>query len=891
MTTRLAPQRLSRMLAPLRVLRALSPAARLQALTRAAATLGDLRARITRRLLTGQFRAVQFMAGTRAANRFFWTSPSNSRIWFNVEARLYGLARQSPEGARDFAALAFARSADPIVLIGLARNPLAREVIAPLLARAALGTDTALQARSERSGDYAAALAGIAGLLLDPAAADALAARITALLPAASDRFFRILDSFGSRPAAPPGAAMLRAIAQSGFRAPVRHRLIIAETLKDRRAIAQLFGGADRVTVLGLNDTYGRTSFDDYVEGFGPADVTVEHVRSRITRFSQSYIRSHELTRQAACDIVAALFGPTGPGAAFAMTDLPVLEISLADQMFFQLLKSEAIRLLLAAKDADHVVIACEGQPADGEFYRLLAGITEIRADPRVEIVSVSRSMAVRARFGEVLRTILNDPPPRRALPEWQLPVATLAADLDRRAAILAGRLADCPAGDRPRVMIGTAHNPAYDRSTADFARILAERHAVTLAFAGSNMTGLVTALDSAGSAASAVRLQPVQVAQAASFLALRGWIADQIAEALPQVADPALRHVLSVTGDRLAGSSFLNDIVFTKVIGAWFDRLAAAGSAPDLVVLTPLRMPQVAAFAALARRHAIPSIALEPHGLNANYCRYTKVMTDYYGVISDYFRQHAESGFAIALARTRVIGSPRILRPAGFDRDAARRGARARLSAATGLVFDDSIADLAYFCQPSDWAHVARVWTTILKATEGRRVRVLIKTHPEETPSRRQAYLTLAAGLGAAPRVAIIESDPTSVIEAADLVLTGYSAAAIDAAILGCPVLCVTDGPLDYPVDQHAIIGVPLLRGVADLAAAIDGFLADPAAHAARAATFLQREPQFVDGPGARLLALVDEVLSRPAAETIRPAASLPRSAFLDGPHPVFAL
>lgn len=891
MTARIAPLRLRQMLAPLRVLGMLSPAARLQALKRATGKIGDLRERIARRLLTGQFRAVQMLAGTRAASRFFWLSPTSSRIWFNVEARLYHLARQSPEDARDFAALAFARTGDPTVLIGLARNPLSRAVIAPLLAQADPETDAGLRARIERSGDYSAALAGIAALLLDPAAAEALAARITALQPALADRFFRVLDSLGTRPTVPPGDATLRALGLSGFRGPVRHRLIIAETLRDRRAIAQLFPGAGKVTVLGLNDTYGRASFEDYIESFGSADVVVEHVRSRITRFSQGYIRFHEVTRQAARDIVRELFGPGRPGAAFGLTDLPVLEVSLADQLFFQLLKTEAITQLLASGAFDHVVIACEGQPADSEFYRLLSGIGEIRRDPRIEILSVSRSMAARARFGEVLRTVLTDLPPKHLLPGWQPPIAGLAADLDRRTAVLAGRLPDCPAEGRPRVLIATAHNAAYDRSTADFARILAKDHAVTLAFAGSNMTGLVEALDAGGGAGSEVRLQPIQVAQAASFVALRGWIADRLAEILPRVADPALRHMLRVAGDRLAGGAFLNDIVFIKVIGAWFARLAAEGHAPDLVVLSPLRMPQVVAFAALARRHQIPSIGLEPHGLNANYCRYTKVMTDFYGVISDYFRQHAESGFAIPLERTQVIGSPRIIRPAGFDRAAARVAARARLSAEAGIAFDEGSTELSYFCQPSDWTHVARVWTAILKATEGRAIRVLIKTHPEETPSRRQAYLALADEFGAADRVAIVDGDPTTVIEASDLVLTGYSAAAIDAAVLGCPVFCVTEGPLDYPVDQHAIIGAPLLRSAAELAAAIDGFLADPGAYAARAEAFLEREPQFVEGPGKRLLALVDEVLSHPRSTTIRPAASLPDSIFLDGPHRVFAL
>ena len=57
------------------------------------------------------------------------------------------------------------------------------------------------------------------------------------------------------------------------------------------------------------------------------------------------------------------------------------------------------------------------------------------------------------------------------------------------------------------------------------------------------------------------------------------------------------------------------------------------------------------------------------------------------------------------------------------------------------------------------------------------------------------------------------VEGDAALAIALGDLVLTAYSAAAIDAAIRQRPVVCVTDGDVDYPVDLPAIVGAPMVR------------------------------------------------------------------------------
>lgn len=835
--------------------------------------------------MTGQVSAVQILFGARAANAFFWYSPTSRKIWFNAETRLYGLLRNAPGAVDHFVRLAFRKSGDATVLLGLARNPGARGYLAPLLASNPPVATPFLLGRLRNSRDYAAIYAGVCALLLDRATAERFADDISGLNESLVDRTFHILDSMGTRPARAPQNPQFRSLLESGLGKPSSHRLVVAEAPSDLRAIAQLFADADEVTVLILNDTYGRAKFDEYAEVFGPVRITVEHIRTRISRFSEAYISIHEATKSAARLITGRLFGADGVASQLGVEDRFFIEVTLADHLFFQVLKSEALRTLLHLPDFDHIVIACQNQAPGSEFLRLLSSIDEVREDPRVELVSVSRSLAASARFGDCLRTVMFDFEPPRALPGWRPPVERLRENLQQKA----GRLAETlpgfgQEGQRHRVLLATTNNNAYNTSTLHYLASLKQDHATRVAFCGANATPLLEGR----SGTEVDMVQPIPTALAAGFPALVNWIRSWLIDLADEIADPAVGRILRLRASRAASEGIIDPLVFGKVLDAWFERLASEGGLPDLVALTPARVPSVAAFAPLARKYGIPSLALEPHGLNANYARYTNILTDRYGVISEYFRAQSD-GFGIPIARTTVIGSPRIIRPKGYDIAAARATARQRMASEHKSDFDRFRANLSYFCQPSDWTHVAKVWHNILTATEGLDTRIFLKTHPEEAPARIAAYFDVARACDAADRVEIVETDPTTAIEIADIVLTGYSAAAIDAAILGCPVVCVTDGEVDYPVAQHEIIDAPLVRSAAELRDEVIAYLDDRAAYNARATAFLAHNPQFVEGPDSRLTSLVKEILEGDRESVIRRPEDLPTSAFLSGPHPVF--
>jgi hypothetical protein len=349
-----------------------------------------------------------------------------------------------------------------------------------------------------------------------------------------------------------------------------------------------------------------------------------------------------------------------------------------------------------------------------------------------------------------------------------------------------------------------------------------------------------------------------------------------------------AVESALAATLSRLSLQALAVPLARMKAISAWLQRAQSERALPDVVVLTPQRSPSVVAVAFVARRFGVPTIALEPHIQDANYCRYIKIASDYYGVMSDYFRHRAADGFAINLSRSRTIGSPRQIAPPGYDPVLAQRLERQRFESETGVALDDGRIVLAFFCQPSAWEQVSRVWANILDAARATSSRVLLKTHPEESVSRAAAYLEQAAAAGMSEHVVLLEGDAAAAIALADIVLTAYSSAAVDAAVRQRPVVCVTDGEARYPVDLPAIVGASLVTSVPELVDVIEAFRCDPAGFERRARSLIERERQFVDGPGDRLRTFVREVVTLGAAG-VRPASDLPSSLFLDGPHPVY--
>lgn len=877
----------------LRALRGIAPTERWTALrSRGPALIRRRLTRIRRRAVTGQVRVVEAALGAERANSYFWHSPTKSPTWFDVQRRIERLHLRHPEETRDFVEKAIEHSVDPSTVIGMARHPFSREILRSYLHEHALSDSGVLASALRQNRLIGGAFAGAARLLLDPDAARRTVDWINDLYQLPDDRVFQIMDSAGSRP----------------VDRPARHRLVVAEHLTDTDAVAVLLPNADKVTLLSTSDTFGRADFSTYSSWPDVGDVRVENVRSRITRFSQAYVDLHDTTAAIARDIADRVADVPG---LLTAEEVPIVAVDVADHVFFQALKIAAVEELLRA-DFDHIVLAIADQRPDDEFLNLMAGVSGLADDPRLEVVSVARSASSRIDFwarAEVLRG-----PPPRVRSERRLPEDLVIRKFDDETRRLAAALDGVRPGERPWVPIVTTNNPAYNDSTASYVHELQGSFEVTIAHMTRNATELAEHLLALGEDAAAVPIDflappagPLEPLAALITARLDPLVAPDAAEHAASGISPhdqsgagtggaladrerIARWTLRSGVARLSRDAIAPAIARMRALDHWFSRLDAAGRLPAAVVLTPQRSPSVTAVTCAARRFGVPSISLEPHAQDANYSRYIKTTADYYGVMSDYFRTSASAGFGIAFDRTTTIGSPRQVTPAGYDPEVARRAARAAYEREHGVRIDPDITHLVFFCQPSDWTHVAKVWANVLTASLERGCRIFLKPHPEETASRLKLYLDLAAEHDLADRVITLDTDADTAIALGDLVLTAYSAAAIDAAVRQQPVICVTDGDERYPVDLPAILDAHLARSAAELSALVAEFEECPDEFRRRARSLVEREPQFVNGPGDRLRALVTGVIEA-GRDGVRDQTEIPDSLFLDGPHPIFTV
>ncbi len=881
-----------------RVLRRLDGPARRAKIDKALSKLGG---RARHRIDTGQVRVVHRVVGPVTANRYFWTLAFGRPAWRRVVQRLAEL-RETPDHLDHFVDHGLAHLTDPVLMLSLAQHPDSRPTVARWLAGVAAGT-TEITNRAMRTDPLlAGAVGGSARLLLEPAAARTVVERLDRRMRRVDYRMYQVIESVGipANRAASDDAALL-----PRPRLPVRHRVVIADQFEDRDAVPLLLPGADRVTLLALAETFGRADLRNYSDWPGVGTVKVEHLRTRVSRFSPEYIAIHDATAALAeqvCEQVASIPGLVGD------EERRFLTVEIADLLFFQTLKLRAVEQLLADPSVDQAVVAFGDFGAQHNFVKLIGGVEGLLSDDRVELVSIADAIDQRARFWAITDGVVDPKRPEPNLNVW-IPTSTAMARMEREARRAAGNVVRRAAGNvvrraagnvgRPagadgrRIVLVTTHNAAYNDSTAQYVRDLSGAYDLEVVYSGENPQPVRTELDKHGQQRVPVHTMHVDRSQLGPF-------AEQIVRALIRGlrVDPgdrsgtdverAARWVLAYSLDRLGREVIAPALTRMRAAGYWLEACRAADALPELLVLTPSRNIHVGSFVAAARRFGVPTLVVEAHAQDANYCRYLKIASDYYGVMSDYFRTNAIDGFGTAPSRTVVIGSPRQVAPEGYHPANEQRDARRAYTDRHGVAFDPLQTQVVFFCQPSAWSHVSLVWGHVLEAALRTGSRILLKTHPEESVSRTEAYLEQAREAGASDRVVLLEGDAANAIALGDLVLTGYSAAALDAAVRQSPVVCVTDGDVPYPVDLHAIIGAPIARTTDDLTAILSEFQRDPAAFKRQARLLVEREPHFLEGPGQRLRDLVDEIVAR-GPQALRPADEMPVSLFLDGPHPVF--
>lgn len=814
-------------------------------------------------------------------HRFFSAKP-RFRQPETIIARLTTLS-DNPERLRAFASAALYAAADPISVMLLAGHPLSRAAMGEALAEERTSPSAAINKRITDSAQYAAGFVAATALTGDDAALEHLRGRLPSSL---SYRYQEILDSYGMTPSA-RADAQLRGMPASGLRTHKRHRLIIAENLSQEQDFLPLLVGADHVTLIGLNDTFGKSQLPAYADLPGVGEITVEHIRSRITRFSENYIALHLKTR----DLVRQLAGIMDGAPDLAPRDeRPFLELALADMLFFLALKPAAISRLLDDTAFDHILIVTQDHTKGSSYLMTLASVPELMQDPRVEIVSASPSVECRTSTSRVLEQLTTEPAIPNVLEGWLPDASTLTAPLMKVATTIAEGMPLPAATTRKRVLMLTRANTAYDRASAQYALSLAKDHQVGIHFLGRNAVNLHNAMYNADAElAREIAVDILPDRYNIGVPAMEKWLVGRINLMMTgEDIDPMLRSVILINAKRLAGEIFYTYTLHARAVDAYFERLKQADALPDLIVQSPGRPPLIARYAVLARRHGIPSLSLEAHALDCRYSRYNKQFTDYYGVISTFFRDQA-AGFGMTPDRTFVLGSPRIIRPEGHDLPTARTEARAAIAEEFGHDFNAFAATITFFGQPSAWDMVARVWRNTIEAARRNNIAILLKPHPEESPSRVQDYMSIVTQMGAEGFVRLVSGPPEPIICACDMLLTGYSAAAIDAAVLGVPVVLVIDGDFEYPLPQHLIIGTVLTRSTDELSDQLADFLRNPSAWQDRTDAFLQREPQFVTGHDKPLRDRAAEIMAKPRSESIRELSDLPETTFLDEPHPTF--
>lgn len=855
----------------------------------------DLRRRL---LLRRQARADS--RSFEAGNSWFW-SHSNAHRWPEIEDRIFVLAAQdNPQLLRDFVGktLKHYSAVHCMALSLMARSGLVRAMLRDALLSADLSASGELSRRMRQSTAFCADVMAAVAFLLSEEERRGYEKLARACLPRDRAAFNRLLDAqamvLSDAPLPETGTVDL-----APSRRPAQHRLIFTDGLTDMRRLSLLFEGADKVTLIAPANLYGRSSaIEDLALHARPAEIIVAHARSRITRFSRQYHALHEETWRAAEEILTAMEELTGAALQEAR---PYATLQLADTLFFPALQFAAVEDYLQAPEFDQIIIASQEVKSTASLLRYFASVPGLTEDPRLEFVTLQDQAARRSALREQVSQAFA--PPETELAAVEFPrlrrgasgagfMAEMAADLQESIAQMR-RFPATEAAGKPRILYISTAVAAYNSSSAAWLAMLDRHYTQLTGFVGKDLRAFFASA-SAGEMPAAARVQLLAEPEASHDLlsSMAQALLDQVRRRMIREGrSPHVVKVLEENAAMIEMKALLGSYRHWFMLRGWLQLMCDEGRPPQAVVISPFR-PAFAAMAAAAARHfGIPSLALEPHGLNGAYCRYCKIPTDRYGVISGYFRQAAEKDFGVPAERVDVIGAPRLTLEPGRDPVAAQQAARLALAGKNpGLSFAPDRISVTFFSQPSHQAQMAEVWQSVVTACAALPgISLLLKLHPEEGSARADMFLSIAAAAGLSDRLHLISGGATEAIEASDLVLTCYSATATEAAIMGKPVFCIASGAENYPLNQNEVYGGPLYRDAPSLQAALAAFLEDPGPARRSVARFVAEEPQFVTGPEEPLIASVDKLLN--SAGALRPAAELPERLVLEGPFEVFRI
>lgn len=265
-----------------------------------------------------------------------------------------------------------------------------------------------------------------------------------------------------------------------------------------------------------------------------------------------------------------------------------------------------------------------------------------------------------------------------------------------------------------------------------------------------------------------------------------------------------------------------------------------------------------------LARRYEVPSLTIQA-ALISNHPVYWELYADKVATIDQYSRKIYVEHAGIESNRVVVTGLPRWDRMVEELRWVDREIARIRVREALVLEAEDRLIVLATQpLLPTQTDQMVRAVTEAVATLPDHRL--IIKIHPRESIERYLNLLDTFPDTGSDIQV-VAETDLPTLLAASELLITGFSNVALEAALLDKPVLIVnlTDQPDPLPFVENGIaLGA---YSESEVEQKLKALLTDEStreALRARRARYFDQNPQLLDGRATeRVVALIKEMAS----------------------------
>ncbi|MEE4016079.1 CDP-glycerol glycerophosphotransferase family protein [Roseibium sp. FZY0029] len=675
-----------------------------------------------------------------------------------------------------------------------------------------------------------------------------------------------------------------------------RHRLIVLSEPLPASNLKHLAHGADKVTIIQFLDLYGKIDLAELRTLLPNTEITIEHARSRADRFEYRYFDIHQKTArcarafvEAATDLWEEFLPPETEHKALA----PLLELEIADKLFFSAIRSNAIVAAVRDSKFDDVIISFN---QDFRLFRLICTCKDIINDDRVNGCCWSTNRKVREKYSQKLKSsiaymdLFNETTITIDSNNTANASQTLEVKKYLDKAYVTRRTLLTPYAGKPRIVLFATQDRAYIGDIAKLACGLTDQYDIDVFWGIRRFDYLTNALRDAceknlnvSSRMPGIVSMPHVAPGPSAVRAFNGLLKCYISFILAHLVSEFRHDEAVISSVLIEVETHLANTMLTALgrihAGCGAIKKYEYSAALFCSARTSINIQQTIA----ARKANIPTIAIEPHCLNASYCRYGTLPTDLAVVFSDYFAEEYDRYFGIRRDRIKAIGSPRFIRPDNYEADTETVEARKAL----GLTeFDQDIVFVAMQPLPDELAAdgIRRISRACLASAHN--VRILIKPHPEEGQSRVEMYKRILAEEDANQVCEIVaDADFKTLLLASSTVLVFYSVTAIEAAIHERPVIVVGFEGQDYPVPYSDILGVPLCIRENEITEALDDALENGLSSRSGADAFRTQHPYLLDSDYFdRLGGIISDVIDA-GGQAIRPLSDLPRTPFVTAP------